>query len=754
MITVIEALGTYIYEGIAGSAAYDVVRIFWQRAFSKGLEDLYIKAFSEAVNDQQPQLLKYGAPVGFDKESLSQVLHQEMALDFDRFTLTRIDRAQFVSQLAALCEEKQVVSLGGHNLSTQDYEELARNLIRRTYVIFRAAVLAHNELFNEILLTEVQENNAQLLNLQDFFANRFNIFQAQLAELSESSRVLSGVADQVDRLPGKIRELILGNISQISIDYAGRIQNFVDEYLGTPEHPVPFGGRRDEMAELHNWLNETTAPPYLLIVSEAGRGKSALLVHWAKHVIESNQAEVIFIPVSIRFNTAHSSVTFKALAARLAQAYGEDIKHGELSMDQWRDTCSTYLKRQPPLGKTIVIILDGLDEAADWQPSADLFPLAVPPGIRVLASARPLPNDVNEQGWLRRLGWNRADLAGFISLPLLTKEDIMDVVRTSESPIRDLATDAIFLEDLYRVTEGDPLLIRLYLNKLLEKNSPVFRGSPVNFANIHPGLEGYFQQWWEEQVVIWAKASPLKEKLVRDVLSIMACSFGPLKSEDIINIIEVADVDTWALDDPMASLQRLVFGDGRNFGYVFTHPRLNEFFYNKLTLQERTSWEARFIQWGQRTLVSLNSKTILPQSVPSYLLHNYLSHLQRGAELNRYMAELLKVGWKEAWYLYEGSYSGYLHDIERIWHWCEKENYQALITGRVPPYIDIEIRCALYEASANSLSTNIPEDLLVALVENELWTPIQALEYAQRVPAKESGNKQRAISADRKSTRM
>lgn len=63
-------------------------------------------------------------------------------------------------------------------------------------------------------------------------------------------------------------------------------------------------------------------PPYYLITAEAGRGKSTLVCRWMEEVRQQRPTvEVIFIPISIRFETATQDVIFTALAARLAKFY-------------------------------------------------------------------------------------------------------------------------------------------------------------------------------------------------------------------------------------------------------------------------------------------------------------------------------------------------------------------------------------------------------------------------------------------------
>ncbi len=132
-------------------------------------------------------------------------------------------------------------------------------------------------------------------------------------------------------------------------NYKSRIQNFFDEYLGTAISTVPFGGREKELESLDNWLTDPKAPPYALIAAEAGRGKSALLTQWTKSLLARQLARVVFIPVSIRFNTALSSVAFPTLATSLAGSFGETVTQSNLSAEQWRSECLRYMQKVHPM---------------------------------------------------------------------------------------------------------------------------------------------------------------------------------------------------------------------------------------------------------------------------------------------------------------------------------------------------------------------------------------------------------------------
>ena len=101
-------------------------------------------------------------------------------------------------------------------------------------------------------------------------------------------RHLVGFFDRPDELAAKLTadlhnllfdRLVVQGISQLRGDYDARIQRFLTEYLGTPEHRIPFGGRDDQLETLDRWVRDPRSAPYAVVAGPAGRGKSALLVH-------------------------------------------------------------------------------------------------------------------------------------------------------------------------------------------------------------------------------------------------------------------------------------------------------------------------------------------------------------------------------------------------------------------------------------------------------------------------------------------
>jgi hypothetical protein len=364
------------------------------------------------------------------------------------------------------------------------------------------------------------------------------------------SNIAIGRGAQVNVIQVFITTLTTG-IGHLSSVYASRIKNFLFAYLGKPENPVPFGGREAEMNDLNDWLADPAAPPYLLLAAPAGRGKSALLARWLQQVQASEAAPaVVYFPVSIRFETNLASTAFAALAARLAYLHGEEDVRIDVNMpaNAWRGMVSAYLARPLSDGRRLLVVLDGADEAADWQPGPDLFPADPPPGLRVVLAARYRPNETDAEPWLRSLGWERPGLARVLDLDPLTQQGVADVLTRMGVPLDVLGKRVDIVAELHRLSEGDPLLVRLYVDDLLAQGEEATRLQPEDLRGIEPGYIGYFRDyWWKEQKKLWGKDTPLKESAVQALLNLLACARGPLARADVLALAGDCGLNSWAV---------------------------------------------------------------------------------------------------------------------------------------------------------------------------------------------------------------
>ena len=519
-------------------------------------------------------------------------------------------------------------------------------------------------------------------------------------------------------------------LRELPTDYATRVKHFLGEYLGSPRHPVPFGGRARNFAHLDAWLADQDAPPYLLLAAPAGRGKSALLLRWCQRLLARPDPAVVYFPVSIRFRTNLAGVVFPALAALLANLHREKLPADpNMHEEVWRGLLVDYMTRPLPDGRSLVLVLDGVDEAADWVAGPGLFPPDPPQGLRVVLSARYLANDPDANAWLLRLGWTRQGLASTLQLYPLDRVGLASVLIQMGFPLDLLGARVNIVSELHRLSEGDPLLVRLYVDDLWERGEAAVVLKPEDLRAIRPGLAGYFERWWKDQRLLWSKASPQREAAAQALLNLLAGALGPLSKEDILSLAPgEAGFKTGVLEQHLSSLSRFVIGDGMHQGYVFSHPRLGNYFLEeRLSEAERQEVERRYLAWGEKTLEALNAGRLPPEKASTYIVQYYGAHLERAQSDARALLSLVSDGWRRAWEKLDRANAGFLGDVERAWRAAEREDVAATSAGRQAPYIGEEIRCLLCRVSVNSMTSNISPRLMLEAVKTGVWTPAQGL---------------------------
>jgi hypothetical protein len=168
-----------------------------------------------------------------------------------------------------------------------------------------------------------------------------------------------------------------------SSKFAGKIQAFLEEYLVAedPTRPTVFGGRDDELERLNRWLQDDEKPPRFVLAAPAGRGKSAILVHWigrleTKGVIGHGEDcwRLVFVPISIRFRTNRPEVYYEAIARGIAEILDEDLAPPRTDpAAYYEDQCRMLLEQAISRNQRILTVIDGLDEALGERFSAAWF---------------------------------------------------------------------------------------------------------------------------------------------------------------------------------------------------------------------------------------------------------------------------------------------------------------------------------------------------------------------------------------------
>ena len=240
----------------------------------------------------------------------------------------------------------------------------------------------------------------------------------------------------------KFNQIIEGT-SDVHLDTSHNIKRVLEYYIGIEEQPAPFGGREEETESLNQWLDDPESIRNKALITTAGRGKSALLANWVVDVAQTREDfYVVYFPITARYNTNLESVVFSALAGRIARLYEEEIRTVKaLDAQQARALFVSYLDREPPEGKKVLVVLDGLDEAAGWEVGAGVFPTNPPEHLRVLVSARPLGGDRSNRAWLRKLGWEQLGDDVLMDLDLLDEGGVRDVLQKMGDPLAQLSAD-------------------------------------------------------------------------------------------------------------------------------------------------------------------------------------------------------------------------------------------------------------------------------------------------------------------------
>jgi serine/threonine protein kinase len=534
----------------------------------------------------------------------------------------------------------------------------------------------------------------------------------RVGAVNDSSRPFGQLTDGLMGLPG---------------DPLSGLEQFLFEYLGTPAKPAPFGGRETQMRQLDLWLSDREQSCALL-VAPAGRGKSSLLAHWAASLASRGHADVALIPVSNRFETSRKTTVLSLLGKRLRFLCGTEAVQWPGSPDEWLSEIGFRLREnRRNEDKPLLILLDGLDEAADWEPGQDVrFPSLLGRGVKILVSARIIGGDVDENAWLGRLNW--ADDAMTISLPNLNIDGIRDVLKEMGDPLGHLRTKINVSEQLLRLSEGDPLIVGLYVAALCVKAEKHPAINPEDLPKIPPGLDGFMARWFDDQRRQWKAQGKDPDEMERRsqlLLYILSCAFGPISRVDVAAVApQGSDLDDGLrLQQVIRIIGRFIVGDGERRGYVFSHPRLRDYFHQMIANQRsRDEWHARFVAYGQRTLEALKTGQIGPGEVSRYVVQYYRVHLTATNAPSANFYELASRIWMQAWYTLEASYNGFLNDISAVWARASQERALAA-----------EVRCALCHSSVVSLSSNMPAELVFALLRARLMTSHQALAIAERM---------------------
>jgi hypothetical protein len=512
-------------------------------------------------------------------------------------------------------------------------------------------------------------------------------------------------------------------------DFASRIRRFVGLYMQSEDTPVPFGGRGQALARLDAWLADPSGPRRLLLVAPAGRGKSALLVSWLDALRSgasslSNDLDIAFVPISIRFETNRPVVFWEALARQLAVFAGEQIAPPASDPAAfYADFAASLIERRENSLRRLLIVVDGIDEAGAPGFHSDLLPSTLPPTVKIALSARVLVGDRDAEGWLIRLDWGRRARVETMTLPLLDEKGISDVLVKLGAPIEEVSKDHRLVVRLAELTQGEPLLVRLYAEELWDRAITGARISREDLDVIKPGLKGYLAHWLRLQEDYWAQAGePVDRSITDAILAVLAFACAPLEEEVLLEVAHnVLQRELRFGRRVIEQLARLIIGDGStDRGYVLAHPALAAHLQEDRFAADAAVVRLAFAQMGTALLNrSIHEKAVaFPRCVVLY----HASYLTAAERPPNEFIQLTSEAWRGAWLALDGGEQGFVADVYTALRALSRAPAKE-VTGHV-------LRCALVLSSLRSWHNRLPPSVVVACVVAGVMSARQAEEHA------------------------
>jgi hypothetical protein len=330
-------------------------------------------------------------------------------------------------------------------------------------------------------------------------------------------------------------------------------RSFFDHLIDS--HTTLFAGRGGEIARIHRFLDHAPGG-YLFLEGPSGYGKTALLASFVK----TRPCAYHFISQAYK---AYGSDFDPTQLDSVLRNLLNQLDRGSAGQEQSDRARFQALLRHSPASGSRIIVVDAVDEV-DRHPNYlyGVFPGHLPARVYVILSARKL----GDHSYLPELGLHPSELADHIELKGLGEDAVRQLLQKAGPRASVLSEDPRFVEELFRVSQGDPF----YLRFLVED---VSRGT-ITAANIDAapsGLHGYF----DLQFSILDRSAYLPQH--RDILGVILAAHGPVGRLDLIRLVD--DLTPLNFSNTIRDIRRflLVFQDH----YTFCHTRFREYFESK-----------------------------------------------------------------------------------------------------------------------------------------------------------------------------
>jgi hypothetical protein len=488
-----------------------------------------------------------------------------------------------------------------------------------------------------------------------------------------------------------------------------------------------FGGREAELQRLDSFLVERPSG-YLFLTSQSGFGKTALLANWVNSLQGQHQPICYhFISRNDGNDVAGADFTLRNLCQQLV-AFHKLTGQLPSTTDVLRSLYAELLQVPPPEAQRLVVVLDGLDEAVDWELGPDLFPGTLPAGVFVVFSAR----EIAGRDWT-----NKLELGTHVEVLTLEAMATVEIARLLSSvgpSVSTWADDPLRLQAVSDISGGDPFYLRYLVEDI--RDVPItsieqLRRYATGNGTItgQRGLKAYLDKWWADVSKVAG------EPAVYDLLGYLLVSKGPLTRDELIEISSTDALNGAVFERVIEQTARYVLGDEIT-GYKFCHSRFRDYI-----AQHRI----KELEQQQPRKALLDYCSRWRENKSHYARAHYAEHLREAGQLDTLNSLVEDPQWFETQMEADPSGDAFRNDVKQAWTLFRSRESEATGSGEAAN-LGRGLRYALFIASMNSRSI-VPPALLKLLVSANVWTSARAIKAALLNPDAEQRAESLALLA-------
>jgi serine/threonine-protein kinase len=401
------------------------------------------------------------------------------------------------------------------------------------------------------------------------------------------------LVDTINATAVTVADKIYGDVNQtFQLADARPVRDYIRDFdLDTS---YKFVGRSAVFEALDDFAAKNPAG-YFEIVADAGLGKTALAIEIARR---------------------HDAVVFLASAGSNAHRPEQFLEHvsADLIVRHQLDYATlparagddaTFLSRilgesVRAAGGPVWVVVDGLDEADPPSPGANplLLPSKLPDRVYMVVTRRTGRLLTKPGTRVRRYTLRRddplqiADIEEFVRDSVARDGRIADALVSGDPPV----SPDDFVTRLVGASEGNFMYVSYVLADLAERGPET---PPLDLFNLPPGLEGYYDQFWDWMSSALPQGWPEWEGLYLPIIGCLAVAREAVTADWLAaqvgrspNEVRVRVLEPWAR----------VLNQGRQGDWRLVHRTFGEFLEKKLDMREAHRKVAEYYavqRWGQ-----------------------------------------------------------------------------------------------------------------------------------------------------------